>query len=123
MKKMNILKGKIAHLLIVIMLIICGVLAIYTTIDIILFNRLNYYTQQIINYQKITEDVRNVILMFDEVELNTNQLLLGYHAVSSENSVSNLLVIQLRLKKIRDSYLFLNEETIDKLMRIEMNLN
>ncbi len=120
---MNILKGKIAHLLIVIMLIICGVLAIYTTIDIILFNRLNYYTQQIINYQKITEDVRNVILMFDEVELNTNQLLLGYHAVSSENSVSNLLVIQLRLKKIRDSYLFLNEETIDKLMRIEMNLN
>ncbi len=119
---MNLLKGKISHLLFAILLIVAGILTIYTTFDILLFHQLNYYTKQIIQYQKITEDVRNIILMFDEVELNTNQSLLGYHAIREENSVANLIVIQLRLKKIREEYEILNDELVDKIMRIEMNI-
>lgn len=117
------IKGKLSHILIVILLIIAFILSLYTSIDLFLFRKMKNNTRLAINYQKMTEDIRNVIMLFDEIELSTNQAYIGYHAINNENSIANIAVIQLRLKKMINNYSFTDETVIEKIYRLDKNLD
>lgn len=117
------IKGKLSHILILILFIVAFILSLYTSIDLILFRKMKNNTRLAINYQKMTEDIRNVIMLFDEIELSTNQAFIGYHAINNENSIANIAVIQLRLKKMINNYSFTDEAVIEKIYRLDKNLD
>lgn len=99
------------------------ILGFYTITDLYLFHKMKNNVNMSINYQKIAEDNRNIILMFNEVELQINQYLIGYISANYENSLSNLIVIQTRLKKMLNNYNFIDDTDTEKIYRIDKNLN
>jgi signal transduction histidine kinase/ActR/RegA family two-component response regulator len=76
-----------------------------------------------INYQKISEDNRNILLIFDEIELQINQYFIGYIPADYENSLANLIIIQTRLKKILNNYDFIEDTDAEMIYKIDKNLN